>query len=82
MLEICIKEGAVKKNDIPMSLEHTCIKKDALISAINTMYEVYKVDKLWESRVKESRIMVARQLAGMSKILQTMEKHILKILCH
>ncbi len=76
MLEICTKKGYVTVEDIPISLEEKCIQKASMVRAVNTMYEVYKVDKLWESRVRESRAMVSAQLAGMAGILQAMEKNV------
>ncbi len=76
MLEICSKEGKVDKADIPISLEEKCIRPQTLLNAFNHMYEVYKVDTLWETKMQEVRLLVARQLASMAHILESMEKNV------
>lgn len=69
MLQMCEKNGAVRACDIPDELKTKCSKREFLCGAVNGMYEVYKVDKLWESRVGESRTMLAQQLKSVSKRL-------------
>lgn len=76
MLELCSKEGHLTRDDIPISLEEKCIRHDALLEAFNSMYQIYKVDKLWEARMQECRSLVARQLSCVAHIFQTMEKNV------
>ncbi len=74
LLEICNREGQVTDADVPISLSQKCMRREGLPMAFNHMYEVYKVDKLWEGRVMESRAIVTKQLAGMAEILREMNK--------
>lgn len=76
MLEICSKEGKVSQGDIPISLEEKCIRPAILLDAFNHMYEVYKIDTLWETRMQEARLLVARQLSSVAHILEVMEKNV------
>ena len=69
MLEICGKNGSVSFCDVPEDLKTKCSRRDLLCGAVNSMYEVYKVDKLWESRVCDSRTILARQLKSVSERL-------------
>lgn len=76
MLEICTKTGKVESGDIPISLEEKCIRPGLLLDAFNRMYEVYKLDMLWENRMHEARLLVARQLSSVSHVLEVMEKNV------
>lgn len=74
MLEVCGKKGCVDYCDIPEELVKKCVKKEKLTAVFNAMYEVYKVDRLWESRVSESRTMVAKQLSCLSDRMKKLAK--------
>lgn len=74
MLEVCSKKGMITESDIPKNLSDKCMKKSRLIQVFNSTYDVYRIDKLWENRVAESRRMVARQLEGMSKCVRDLTK--------
>ncbi len=76
MLEICMKKGTLDGGDIPISLEEKCIRHTALLDALNAQYEIYKVDKLWETRVQECRVLLSRQLSSVAHILRIMEKNV------
>ncbi len=76
MLEICCREGKVTRDDIPISLLDKCIRPLLLLDAFNHMYEAYRIDMLWETRSREARGLVARQLASVSHILEGMEKNV------
>ncbi len=74
MLEICKKNGGVERGDIPVSLEEKCIRPSLLLEAFSRMYQVYRVDTLWESRMHEARTLIARQLSAVSHVLLEIEK--------
>ena len=72
MLQICEKNGKVHNVDVPTDLWTKCSKRDDLCDAVNNMFEVYKVDKLWEIRTADSRVMLSRQLKAVSdRLLRT-----------
>ncbi len=70
MLRICEEKGELKNSDLPESIRENCLNPARLISAYNTKLDSYKTDKLWESRIKEGRLLIAAQLKGISKILE------------
>lgn len=67
MLEIAEENGKINVSDVPEPLNQKCIKLDEFVEMFNRMYEVYKTEKLWQVRLNESRMLVAAQLAGVSK---------------
>ena len=62
MLELCGKKGYVESEDVPDELTRKCVRRDKIVGIFNNMYEVYKVDRLWETRVTEGRNMAAKQM--------------------
>ena len=75
MLQLCEKNGFVNRADIPDDLLTKCQRRDSLCDAVNNMFEVYKVDKLWESRASDSRLMLSKQLMCVSdRLLKTARK--------
>ena len=67
MLETAEKKGAIDVSDVPEVLSQKCIKLDNFVSAFNRMYEVYKVEKLWQQKLNESRMLVSGQLSGVGR---------------
>ncbi len=76
LLEVCEREGSITPEDLPSSLTEKCIRRAALCDGVNRMYAVYKVDKLWESRMREARSLVARQLSAVSHVFSLLEKDV------
>ena len=69
LVEICDKKGSISYCDIPAELCEKCVKAGNISNVFNSMQDVYKVDKLWEGRLQESREMVARQLSSISSAI-------------
>jgi len=74
MFEIAEEKGEIKLSDIPEAFEKKCIKTEEFISSFNRMYELYKVEKLWQQRLNESRMLVSGQLHGVSKSLKRLSE--------
>ena len=66
MLEIAENKGKLTIGDIPESFSSKCIKNDAFVNAFNSMFEIYRVEKLWQDRLNESRMLVSGQLKGVA----------------
>lgn len=78
MLELCEKKGKLTENDIPEILRNKCRRAAKLANSFNSTYEVYRVDKLWESRVSEGRAMIAKHFDCISKRINKMAKDMKK----
>lgn len=74
MLEICEKKGIIESADIPEELQKKCRNREKIVGSFNGMYEVFKVDRLWETRVTESRVILARQLHCVANQLKSLSK--------
>lgn len=69
LLQICNKNGSISFCDIPEDLMKKCIKTGSISSVFNSMYDIYKVDRLWEFRICESRALMSSQLSSIAKSL-------------
>lgn len=47
--------------EIPAWFKTTCTKPEKFIEALETVYSVYKADKVWSQRLRESRILLCKQ---------------------
>lgn len=66
MLQTAEKKGKLSCGDIPESFASKCIKSEGFVNAFNRMFEIYKVEKIWNERLNETRMLVAGQLGGVS----------------
>lgn len=72
-IEILQIRGEVGAKD----LENTsCVKKPILADGLNFCYEIYKVNKNWQEKVKEQRIQMAMQLKEVSDELNKVKNEI------
>lgn len=49
--------------------ENSCIITNKLISKINSEYQIYKINNMWQKKVQESRTVALNQLKGVSKAI-------------
>ncbi|MGI6084305.1 MAG: SpoIIE family protein phosphatase [Acetivibrionales bacterium] len=47
--------------EIPMWFKTTCTKSEKFIEALETAYSIYKTDKVWSQKLRESRILLCKQ---------------------
>lgn len=72
-IEVLQVRGEVTENDLTDSV---CVRKDLFAEGLNLSYEIYKVNKDWQERVKEQRIQMAMQLKEVSKELNKVKENI------
>lgn len=65
-------KGRVEENDVPKYFLERCERINDFVQAVNTVYEIFKVDLVWKSKVGESRGLVSQQLEGLSKIISNL----------
>lgn len=65
--------GEIKLEDIEDSC---CIHKPLLVEGLNLSYEIYKVNKNWQEKVKEQRSQISLQLKEVSKELDKVKSEI------
>lgn len=70
MFEIAEKKGTIHKEDIPLHFLDSCISVDDFIVETNRGFEIAKLNQIWQSRISESREVIADQLKEVSTVIQ------------
>lgn len=76
MLETADEKGHIEPCDVPDILAQKCIKLDEFVASFNRMYEIYKVERIWQNRLNESRMLVSGQLDAVSKSIAVLANEI------
>jgi stage II sporulation protein E len=71
MFDIAEKKGIVEKEDIPLNFLDDCISIDDFIAETNRGFEIAKLNHIWQSRISESREIIAEQLKEVSSVIQS-----------
>lgn len=69
-------KGRVDENDIPVYFVEKCPRISDFVNTVNNMYELFKVDMVWKSRIDESRAVISRQFEGMSRVIKSLADEI------
>lgn len=72
-LEILKENNHIAQEDIEESI---CDNKIFFAEGLNFSYEIYKVNKEWKSKIDENKKLVANQLRGVSKAINTVQNDI------
>jgi stage II sporulation protein E len=70
MFDIAEKKGIIEKEDIPINFLDDCISVDDFIAETNRGFEIAKLNHIWQSRISESREIIADQLKEVSSVIQ------------
>lgn len=68
--------GRVEECDVPSYFLDMCPRINEFVNAVNNMYELFKVNIVWKSKLGESRIVISRQFEGMSKVIAGLAREI------
>lgn len=71
-LSLCEEGGRLRKTDLPNYFQETCPRLDGFTEVVNEVYELYRRDRLWGSRLSECRELVGQQMAAVGEIMQTL----------
>ena len=69
-------KGEIKESDLENISSDVCEKKELLAEGLNLSYEIYKLNKDWQAKVKEQRIQMAMQLKEVSKEIDKVKSSI------
>jgi len=77
LLEVLETNGKISASDIPVCFsEDSCARPDELLSTLNNLYEVYRVNLMWKKKVQESRNLVSQQLEGVSRMISNLANEV------
>lgn len=62
-------KGRVEESDIPGYFIDMCPRINDFVNAVNNMYELFKIDVVWKSRLCDSRLLISRQFEGLSRVI-------------
>lgn len=65
-------KGWIEQQDIPKYFMDRCERVDEFVKAVNNVFELFKVDMVWRSRIGESRGLVSQQLRSMSNVISNL----------
>ena len=71
LLEILKNKNHLENEDIGIAI---CENRTALVDGLNNSYELFKLDNDWKNKVKEDKKLVAKQLRGVSKAIDTVQE--------
>lgn len=69
-------KGRIEENDIPDYFLDKCERIYDFVKAVNSAYEVFKVDMVWKKKIGESRELISQQLEGLSKVISSLSSEI------
>lgn len=72
-IEILQIRGEICEKDL---MDSCCEKKEVLADGLNLCYEIYKVNKNWQEKIKEQRTQMAMQLREVSKEIDKVKSEI------
>ena len=72
LLSLAEVHGGLVKEDIPPGIRHQCQRLPELLSAINNLFDTYRINMQWKQRLDEEREVVATQLAGMAEVMDNL----------
>ena len=75
-LEIMERKGGLLRSDVPRSFSDKCVHLLPLISEINRLFEIYKINTTWKNKLQESRELAAQQFKGIADIIKNAAEEI------
>src|SRR5699024_9400481 len=68
--------GEIDEEHIPKLFKSTCINTEKIMDKVYRLFDIYKINYIWEKKMSENRKLVAEQLNGISDIIGNLMKNI------
>ncbi|MEW6307447.1 MAG: stage II sporulation protein E [Bacillota bacterium] len=76
LLTLAEMKGTLALEDIPEEQRRRCIHLGEVVTTINYLLEIYKMNRTWEKKIAESREIVFSQLEGISRIMDDLAREV------
>ena len=76
IVETLEEKGFIEQCDIPHHFIDKCERLNEFVDAVNNVYEIFRVDMIWKSRIGESRGLISQQFDGLSKVISGLAEEI------
>ena len=68
-LSRCDGVGRLQKGDLPLYFRETCPRVERFTEMVNEVFEIYRRDRIWGSRLSECRELVGQQMQAVGEIM-------------
>jgi stage II sporulation protein E len=75
-LSLCERRGKVSLHQMPEDFQENCVRKEFFIDTINRTYEKFRLERTWESKLRECRGLVSQQLFAVGQIMEDFTKEL------
>ena len=69
-LEIMERKGVLNEADVDPYFAGHCLRLEGLVKEVNRLFEIYKINQVWKSKLCENRELVGEQFSGVAQILE------------
>ena len=69
LLDLASHEGSLSRNQIPREFRRRCVRLSELITTINHIYDLSRLNHHWQERLQDKGGMVSEQLRGVACIV-------------
>lgn len=69
-LEIMERKGFLEREDIGEYVSGRCLRQEALFQECNRLFEIHKINQVWNSKLCENRELVRQQFHGVAETLR------------
>lgn len=77
IIDILIQNDEITENDLEEIFEgNICYNTENLLLIINSQYQIYKLNNVWQKKVEENREIALNQLKGVSKAINTITNNL------
>ncbi|MBQ3573417.1 MAG: SpoIIE family protein phosphatase, partial [Clostridia bacterium] len=76
MLEIMERKGELTEDDVDGFFADRCLRLRALVREMNRLFEIYKINCVWKSKLNENRELAGQQLGSVAQILDSIARDI------
>ena len=76
MLEIMERKGELTEDDVDVFFADRCLRLRALVREMNRLFEIYKINCVWKSKLNENRELAGEQLGSVAQILDRIARDI------
>jgi len=76
LFKVVEDNGVATIKDVPENFRKRCPHLKELLAIVNCLYEMYCRSNYWQSQRQSSRLLISKQMAGVSQVLDNIAKEI------
>lgn len=76
LLEVLEKKGEIRDIDADENFSDNCVRLKSLTREMNRLFEIYKINRVWKSKLTENRVLAGEQMGSVSQILDSIAEEL------